>query len=990
MSTSVIKSSFKTALAEAVYNEILYNTNPYYYFLGKPGRWGDIDTPHPVDDNLTAEIDARNNIVFIKKISPTDVSFTVPRYDWTSGTVYDMYDDQLQISVNVSAQNDSITLEGVFNRNTFGPGWVVSGTGIDTDTTVVSVTNTTVTISKATTAKIDTSVTFVKPTASAPSLDKCKFFVLTANNNVYKCLDNNNSGLSTIQPSSFSIQPFSTSDGYVWKYMYTVPSAFVNRFLSSTDVPVTTAVKQSYYSGGAISSVTMLSYGTEYLPGDAIIVNGDGHLTGNKYRLLTASVVNPGAGYTTTTPTATIDYPLGLNNVNIKIYGQGESYEVGDYIEHENRVYAVVSTTNVVGTSGVIGNDIPVHTISTPVLNGEVSLQYVGTRAECTISGLDGDKIDGVVLSNGFIGQIRVIDAGSGYNLPDTEPPIEDIPSQIGVGILLDGGNTSATATARNSITGYISKITVTNPGSGYSNNDTLTVTIDEPVSIVETATQAAAQAVVYYGYGYDVVPTVNVSPPFLEEQTLLLLKYPGIQSDVYACIQHPVQWDLGISYEPGDVVRHTDNIVYYCNTLHTSTALLAPTSTNSYWNAVGSVNNNGTYSWDSTVWDKDEDEDFIYVTQSVTAGKYISFENRFYKALSSNIISASQPPIHASGSVLNGNVQLEYKGETAVIKIVAQQTKAEILPIVEEGQIVGTIITEGGEGYTSANITVSSNNGTGAQLIPDLSYGDLNTRQSSVELLAERGTINSIDILDGGSGYNILGGVNSAVVIDGDGTGCTAETVVVNSVIKKIRITNPGSGYTYANVTINGDKVDQAYCRAIISPVKGHGSNAIKELFATDLSFSTTVSKDLNQGFDIENQYRQIGIIKNINVFDYNLRYAGFTGSACFVIGGDFSYSTIDDDQIITDEDGNRYRVVAATVTAALVQSIDNSVPRIDDVVNYADGRPQSPLYNVTLTSVTEPTIDKYSGEILFIDNRAAFKPEDDQTVSIKTSIRL
>ena len=225
MSTSVIKSSFKTALAEAVYNEILYNTNPYYYFLGKPGTWGDTDTPDPVDDNLTAEIDARNNIVFIKKIAPTDVTFTVPRHDWTSGTVYDMYDDQLQISVNVSAQNDSTTLGGVFNLNTFGPGWVVSGTGIDTDTTVVSVTSTIVTLSKETTANINTGVTFTKPTVSAPTLDKCKFFVLTLNNNVYKCLDNNNGARSTIQPSSFIILSYcfqSGSNGIIVSHLQAV------------------------------------------------------------------------------------------------------------------------------------------------------------------------------------------------------------------------------------------------------------------------------------------------------------------------------------------------------------------------------------------------------------------------------------------------------------------------------------------------------------------------------------------------------------------------------------------------------------------------------------------------------------------------------------------------------------------------------------------------------------------------------------------------
>ena len=45
------------------------------------------------------------------------------------------------------------------------------------------------------------------------------FFVLTDQNNVYKCLYNNKGGQSTVKPAGFSTTPFTTSDGYTWKYM---------------------------------------------------------------------------------------------------------------------------------------------------------------------------------------------------------------------------------------------------------------------------------------------------------------------------------------------------------------------------------------------------------------------------------------------------------------------------------------------------------------------------------------------------------------------------------------------------------------------------------------------------------------------------------------------------------------------------------------------------------------------------------------------------
>lgn len=954
MSTSAIKSSLKTALAESLYNEILYNTNPYYYFLGKPVEWVD-NKIDPIDNNLAAEIDARNNIVTVKKVTSADVSFIVPRYDWTSGEVYDMYDNQIQVSVNVSAGAASTVLGGSFDRTTFGPGWIVSGSGIASETTVVSVTNDNVTLSEATTAAINGSVSFTKPTASASTLEDCRFFVLAANNNVYKCLYNNNNSPSTVQPSSFSSERFETTDGYIWKYMYTIPSAFVNRFLTSTDIPVTTAVKQSYYSGGAISSITALNYGVDYAGGDQLVVNGDGHLTGNKYQLLTASVDNPGSGYTTT-PTATIDYPKGLNDVILQPFEQSTAYNVGDYLEYDNRVYLVTE-------GGTSGTTWPVHSTSTPVVNGGISLQYVGTRAVCELT-LDGDNVDTVTLTNGVIGHIKLTDVGSGYT---------SIPS---VDITTDGLGSGALATAKISVGGYVSGITVTNPGSGYKSSDVNEVDIDGT---------ATANAVVYYGYGYDTIPTVNVAPPFSPDDVdvMLMNNYNGTE---YNVIKHPVLWDSEASYSSlaGDVVVY-ENIVYRCTEINPTTS--TPSLENPDWQKIGIMNNNNVYSWDSTL-----PLGGAYVNFS----QYVCYLNRYYFVENDGMLSLTSPPVHSYGSALCGDVGLTFAGETAVVSIFAQKTKAEVLPVIqtETGQILGAIVVDGGEGYTAATVDVISSSGSDAQLIPDLSYGDLNTQQANIELLAVPGTIDSIDILDGGSGYDQPGGVASTVVIEGDGTGCVAETVVEDvgetaGVITKIRIITPGSGYTRASVTINGDKVDQAYCRAIISPVKGHGSNAVKELFATDLSFSTTVIKGLNQGFNIENEYRQLGLIKNLSVYDSNLRYTDFTGSACFVIAGDFSEGA-EDDQLITDEGGNRYRVVAATITNLLVQAIDNTSLAVGDVVNYANGRTPTASYDVTLTSVIEPSIDKYSGEMLFIDNRAAFKPTTDQTVSIKTSIRL
>ena len=57
------------------------------------------------------------------------------------------------------------------------------------------------------------------------------FYVLTDDFNVYKCLFNNNGGASTEKPTGVDVDPFLTSDGYVWKFMYYIPLALRNKFL---------------------------------------------------------------------------------------------------------------------------------------------------------------------------------------------------------------------------------------------------------------------------------------------------------------------------------------------------------------------------------------------------------------------------------------------------------------------------------------------------------------------------------------------------------------------------------------------------------------------------------------------------------------------------------------------------------------------------------------------------------------------------------------
>jgi hypothetical protein len=76
------------------------------------------------------------------------------------------------------------------------------------------------------------------------------FFVFTNENNVYKCLYNNNGNASTVKPKGFALHPVTTSDGYTWKYMYTIPLGDEQKFMNHQFIPVKNATAENSVENG--------------------------------------------------------------------------------------------------------------------------------------------------------------------------------------------------------------------------------------------------------------------------------------------------------------------------------------------------------------------------------------------------------------------------------------------------------------------------------------------------------------------------------------------------------------------------------------------------------------------------------------------------------------------------------------------------------------------------------------------------------------------
>jgi len=355
-----------------------------------------------------------------------------------------------------------------------------------------------------------------------------------------------------------------------------------------------------------------------------------------------------------------------------------------------------------------------------------------------------------------------------------------------------------------------------------------------------------------------------------------------------------------------------------------------------------------------------------------------LSMRNRFLNSAYMPVQTALTSQFYSAGQITSTVILNKGTGyTTASIVIEGDGSGAVLTPVISNGQIVQIVVTNAGSGYTYANITVSGD-GTGAQIVADLSVGDLNTSQADVELLAVAGSLEAYRITDNGAGYT-----QATVTITGDGTGAAAHVVISNNKIVALVVDNPGQGYTTATVTITGDGLG-ATAIPVISPWGGHGKDAVSELCGQRLSFFSNLLNDKNQGLQISNQFRQIGIVSNLRVYGSDQYFTDLNASALVLIN--FSGPSPDADDVLTEQNtGKRYRVIQVSGTQMVVQNLDNFELQGNSVLLNSESGSQ-----IGAVTVVNPQVDKFSGDLLFIDNFGINQQAGQQIIIFKTTLKF
>jgi hypothetical protein len=241
-------------------------------------------------------------------------------------------------------------------------------------------------------------------------------------------------------------------------------------------------------------------------------------------------------------------------------------------------------------------------------------------------------------------------------------------------------------------------------------------------------------------------------------------------------------------------------------------------------------------------------------------------------------------------------------------------------------------------------------------------------------------GSLDVINVINGGSGFNPTISIIN-VVITGDGTGASAAAIVVNGIITDIQVTNPGTNYTYANVTISSNVGSGCIVTAPTSPIGGHGFDTISELGCNHVMYTVEFNgKETYDGIDYiptNIDYRQIGLVSNpISKSSYPdiAEKDIYKVSTDLIVAGGFGiYSP---DEIIYQ--GNSLET--ATFTANML-SFDSATGVIS-LINIT-GTPilNAPVFGNssqcvrTLLNVSYPDFVPQSGYLTYIENRVAIQ---------------
>ena len=313
-------------------------------------------------------------------------------------------------------------------------------------------------------------------------------------------------------------------------------------------------------------------------------------------------------------------------------------------------------------------------------------------------------------------------------------------------------------------------------------------------------------------------------------------------------------------------------------------------------------------------------------------------------------------------------------------------------------------------------------------------------------------GQLKIATVINRGAGIGTANRTYTGVPVAGDGSGAEATIVINNDAkVESINIAKGGSGYTYGTVDLVTGGVPTGTTNpvfnVIVPPQGGHGADIYRELGATNVLVYSKIENDSeNPDFITGNQIARIGIVENPQAVDSTSNLTLSKASSLYalkLIGAGYTTATFDLDGQVTQTVGVGSTAVGRVVsydqtTGVLKYWQDKSLvgfnsdgslktdpkygyslhaftasPTSGGNVNIVSnegtlgidtnfGTVGSPGISTVINNrtyylgqsfnqgVSNPEVKKYSGNIIYVDNRPSITRSANQREDIKVILQF
>lgn len=268
---------------------------------------------------------------------------------------------------------------------------------------------------------------------------------------------------------------------------------------------------------------------------------------------------------------------------------------------------------------------------------------------------------------------------------------------------------------------------------------------------------------------------------------------------------------------------------------------------------------------------------------------------------------------------------------------------------------------------------------------------------QLAVQNNAVVGQIVGYAVDSGGSGYTST----PTITVTGNGTKAKAGATISGGQVVKVELIDSsgnytlGSGYDFADVAVTGggSPTKPASVRAILSTPLGLGGDPRDDLRSTAIMFNVKPEGTENTDFIVGNDFRQVGLMKDLKDSSGSVDFTASTGimlkqlklssvTSGFTADNTIEGSTSGVQALIDKVDSSNIWYHQTEVTG--FGNFDSG-----ENITETDGNGAGVL-NASFAPYINPEIDAFSGQLLYIDNRAAITRATDQTEDIKIVIQI